>query len=335
MAKHTIIDIARRAGVGVGTASRALNNAPDVSPATRERVLAAAAELNYHPDAVARRLQGKRTRTIAYVPEVGDRPAADMLFKDFIAILANNCARYDLDLLIHPIATGADYAQHFVQLLRGRRADGIILADTRVHDERVAFLAAQELPFVAFGRTICPCDYPYVDVDSQAGMRAATLHLIERGHRRIGFLGMPLDYSYANHRFDGYCAALASRQIELDTALVVHGLENETSTRSAVRQMLLQPAPPSAFVTATDLLAIYALRTIEDFGFRVGRDVAVVGFDDLPLAEHTTPTLTTVRQRFDLVCDLLITTLMGVIAGDPAVPRQALFEPELVVRKSS
>ncbi len=335
MPKHTIIDIARRAGVGVGTASRALNNAPDVSPATRAKVLAAAAELNYHPSAMARRLQGQRARTVAYVPEIGDRPAGDMLFKDFIAVLANCCARHDLDLLIHPLMSNRDYRHDFEQLLRGQRADGMILADTRVHDERVAFLAEQQLPFITFGRTICAYDYPYVDVDSQAGTRAATLHLIERGHQRIGYLGLPLDYSYANHRYDGYCEALESQQIAVDSALVAPALENETSTRAVVRSMLLMPAPPSAFVAASDLLAIYAIRAIEDFGFRIGRDIAVVGFDDLPLAAHTSPPLTTVHQRFDLVCDLLINTLIGVIEGDSSQPRHTLVQPELVIRKSS
>jgi LacI family transcriptional regulator len=335
MPKHTIVDIARRAGVGVGTASRALNNAPDVSPATRERVLAAAAELNYHPSAVARRLQGKRTNTIAYVPEVGEQPAVDMLFKDFIAILANSCARHDLDLLIHPLTNGRDYTRDFEQLLRGRRADGLILADTRVQDERVAYLAQQALPFITFGRTICDCAYSYVDVDSQAGTRAATLHLIERGHQRIGFLGLPLDYSYANHRYDGYYGALLSRQITPDPDLVVTNLVNETGARTAVRSMLLMPAPPSAFVAASDLLAIYALRVVEDFGFHVGRDIAIVGFDDLLLAQHTNPPLTTIRQPFDQVCDVLIDKLLQVIEGDPAEVHQALVEPELIIRRSS
>jgi DNA-binding LacI/PurR family transcriptional regulator len=103
MSKATIIDIARHAQVGVGTASRALNNAPDVSPATRARVLAAAAELNYQPSALARRFQGQRSGVIAFMPEVSDQPAGDMQFKDFIAVLARSCARHDLDLLIRPL----------------------------------------------------------------------------------------------------------------------------------------------------------------------------------------------------------------------------------------
>ncbi|GAB4443748.1 MAG: LacI family DNA-binding transcriptional regulator [Chloroflexi bacterium OHK40] len=334
MAKATIVDIARRAGVGVGTASRALNNAPDVSPATRERVLAAAAELDYHPSAVARRLQGQRSGVIAYVPEVGDQPAGDMQFKDFIAVLARSCARYDLDLLIHPLRSGADFRQDFSQLLRGRRADGLILADLRVTDERVTYLTAEQLPFVAFGRCASPVPYAYVDLDSQAGTFASVSHLIERGHQRIAYLGMPLAYSYAHHRYAGYCQALAHGNLALDPALVFNDLHTETETRAAVRQLLQMPAPPGAFAAASDLHAIYAMRAMEDFGFRPGRDLAVVGFDDLPLAAHTRPSLTTVRQPFDAICDQLIATLLDVIGGDSS-PRQSLVAPELVIRESS
>ncbi|MBX0331113.1 LacI family transcriptional regulator [Oscillochloris sp. ZM17-4] len=264
MAKPTIVDIAKRAGVGVGTASRALNNAPDVSQATRERVLAAAAELNYHPSAVARRLQGQRSDVVAYLPEIGDQPAGDMQFKDFIAVLARSCARHGLDLLFHPLRDDADYRADFARLLRGGRADGLILADIREHDQRVAYMAAEGLPFVAFGRTALDLDYAYVDLDSQAGTFASASHLIGLGHRRIAFLGLSRAYTYIQHRFDGYCQALAAAGLPLDVDLAVNDLATETETRAATRALLAAPSPPTAIVAASDLLAIYAMRAIED-----------------------------------------------------------------------
>jgi LacI family transcriptional regulator len=335
MSKPTIVDIARRAGVGVGTASRALNDAPEVSAATRARVLAAAAELNYQPSALARRFQGQRSGVIAYMPEVGDQPAGDMHFKDFIAVLAQSCARHDLDLLISPLRSDGDFRTQFSQLLRGHRADGIILADTRVADERVAYLAAEGLPFVTFGRTDAPVAYPYVDLDSQAGTFASVRHLIAKGHRRIAYLGMPLAYAYAHHRYAGYRQALESAKLALNPHLVVNDLHAETETRAAVEALLRQDDRPTAIAAASDLLAIYAMRAVEDLGLRPGQDLAVVGFDDLPLAAHTRPSLTTVRQPFDQICDLLIDTLLGVIANDERVPRQSLVAPELVIRQSS
>jgi DNA-binding LacI/PurR family transcriptional regulator len=335
MAKVTIIDIARRAGVGVGTASRALNNAGEVSAATRERVLAAAAELNYHPDALARRLQGKRSNVVAYVPEVGQQPASDMHFKDFIAVLAESCGHHDLDLLVHPLKSERDYRDSINRLLVSRRADGLILADTRLHDERIAYLTSQQLPFVAFGRTLDQADYPFVDLDSQAGTAAATAHLIEGGHTRIAYLSMPPGYTFAHYRYEGYRNALHVAGLPFDQALVAANLATETDTRQHVQSLMRIPKPPTALVAATDLHAIYAMRALEDVGFIPGRDVAIVGFDDLPLAAHTRPTLTTVRQRFDAICDLLITTLIGVIDGDEKAPRQSLVQPEFVIRQSS
>jgi DNA-binding LacI/PurR family transcriptional regulator len=298
-------------------------------------VLAAAAELNYHPSAVARRLQGQRSDVIAYMPEVGDQPAGDMQFKDFIAVLARSCARHGLDLLIHPLRDDEDYRSDFAQLVRGRRADGLILADIRDQDERVAYLAAEGLPFVAFGRTSLAIDYAYVDLDSQAGTFASTSHLIGSGHHHIAFLGLSQAYTYAQHRFDGYRQALAAAGLPLDANLAATDLSTETETRTATRRLLAAPNPPSAIVAASDLLAIYAMRAIEDVGLVPGRDIAIVGFDDLPLAAHTRPSLTTVRQPFDLICDQLIATLRGVIEGDTSLPRQSLVQPELIVRESS
>ena len=335
MSKATIIDIARRAGVGVGTASRALNNAADVSQATRDRVLAAATELNYQPSALARRCMGQRSGVIAYMPEVGEQPAGDMQFKDFIAVLARSCARHDLDLLVSPLRSGGDFRAQFARLIRGRRADGIILADTRVADERVAHLAAEGLPFVTFGRTDSPTAYPYVDLDSQAGTFAATSHLIQRGHRRIAYLGMPLAYAYAHHRHDGYRQALAAAGIALNSALVVNDLHTETETRAAMVRLLKLRQRPTAVVAASDLLAIYGMRAMEELGLSAGEDLAIVGFDDLPLAAHTRPALSTVRQPFDQICDRLIETLIGVIEDDPTTTRHTLIAPELIIRQSS
>jgi DNA-binding LacI/PurR family transcriptional regulator len=335
VSKATIVDIARRAKVGVGTASRALNNAPDVSAATRERVLAAAAELNYQPSALARRFQGQRSGVVAFMPEVGDRPAGDMQFKDFIAVLARSCAHYDLDLLIRPLRSDADFRPQFAHLIRGRRADGIILADTKVEDERIVYLAAERLPFVAFGRTSATFDYPYVDLDSQAGMFAAVAHLIDGGHRQIAFLGMPLAYSFAHHRYQGYLQALMITGLEYRDELVLNDLHTETEVRTAVGRLLGGANRPTAFAAASDLLAIYAIHAIEDLGLRPGHDLAVVGFDDLPLAAHTRPALTTVRQPFDQICDRLIETLLGVIDGEYAIAPQTLIAPELIIRQSS
>lgn len=334
MSKRTIIEIAERVGVSPATVSRALNNVAGVSAEKRQRILAIAEELNYHPNAIARSLQGQRTNTVAYVADVSNRPAADLLFKDFITVLADRCARYDMDLLIHPATGGGGPMGDVARILRTGRADGLILADTRLHDERVRYLAEQGLSFIAFGRTDVGVDYPYVDVDGEWGIYTATNHLIERGHRRIAFLGLPLDYSYGIHRRDGFLRALREHDMPFDPARAIVGLTNESEARLAMDRLLSQPEPPTAFVAAGDLLAIYAMSAASQRGMLAGRDYAITGLDDLPLAAHTTPALTTMRQPFDRVADELIAMLARVLAGEPG-DRHILLRPELIVRESS
>ena len=335
MAKRTIIEIADRVGVSPATVSRALNNVPGVSSDKRRQILAVAKELNYHPNAIARSLQGQRTNTLAYVADVGDWASTDLFFfKDFITALAERCAGYSLDLLIHP-ATRRDGLMHDAErLLRSGRADGLILADIRQVDRRVAYLIEHQLPFVAFGRSHIREPYISVDVDGEWGIYVATRHLIERGHRLIGFLGLPLDFNCAADRYAGYLRALCEYGLLADPEYVAQELTNETETRAAVGGMLARADPPSAFVAASDMVAISAITYAAQRGLRAGADYAITGFDDLPLAAHTSPPLTTVRQPMRLICNELISRLVSIISGDAQV-ESVLLRPELIVRGSS
>jgi LacI family transcriptional regulator len=335
MAKRTIIEIAERVGVSPATVSRALNNVPGVSPDKRRRILAVAEELNYHPNAIARSLQGQRTNTLAYIADVSHPVAADLFFfKDFITALAERCAAYGMDLLIHSAAHDDGSMGDIARALRSGRADGLILADIRRDDPRLRYLLDHDLPFIAFGRAEIDRPYSYVDVDGEWGIYAAMRHLIERGHRRIGFLGLSLEYNCAVDRFEGYRRALDEHGIPPDPGYVAHNLSNETEAGAAMERLLTLPNPPSAFVAASDMLAVHALGAAARRGMIAGRDFAITGFDDLPLAAHTSPPLTTLRQPLRDVCDALIGTLVGVIAerGDAGA---TLIRPDLIVRGST
>jgi LacI family transcriptional regulator len=335
MAKRTIIEIADRVGVSPATVSRALNNVPGVSSDKRRQILSVAAELNYHPNAIARSLQGQRTNTLAYVAEVNDRPTTDLFFfKDFITALAECCVNYGMDLLIHPVRDDDGSMNDITRALRSGRADGLILTDIRRDDPRVRFLLDQQLPFITFGRTEVGRPFAYVDVDGEGGIYAATRHLIERGHRRIGFLGLPMEYSCAMDRYAGYVRALSASGLPLTPDFVAQNLTNQTDARVAMERLLALPAPPTAFVAASDMLAIMAISVAAQHGFTAGRDYAITGFDDLPLAAHTSPALTTIRQPLQQVCDELIARLVGIITGDGATS-SIVLQPELIVREST
>lgn len=335
MVKRTIVAIAERVGVSPATVSRALNNLPGVSPDKRRQILAVATELDYHPNAIARSLQGQRTNTVAYVVDVRNRPTSDLFFfKDFITALADRCARQGMDLLIHPSADDDERMSEAATIVRSGRADGLILADIRHGDRRVRYLVEHRLPFIAFGRSDGGLDHPYVDVDGEWGVYTAARRLIECGHRRIAFLGLPLDYCCATDRCYGYLRALEEHEIPPNPAFLVAGLTNETEARVAVEGLLSLPEPPTAFVAASDLLAIYTMSVAAQRGLRAGRDYAVIGFDDLPMAAHTDPPLSTLRQPLDQVCDRLI-ALLAQVLSDRSGRRHVLLRPELIIRGSS
>lgn len=335
--KRTIIEIAERVGVSPATVSRALNNQTGVGEDKRRRIMEVAAELEYHPNVIARSLQGQRTNTIAYIADVGgrsDSPDTDLFFfKDFIMELAASCARRGQDLLIHPARLEGSRMSGLDGALRSGRADGLVLADICHNDPRVAYLQARGLPFVAFGRAI-PLEHPSVDVDGEAGLFAAVSHLIERGHRRIAFLGLPETFTCATTRRTGYRRALAQHRLPTDPAYEQSDLADERSVAEALAYLLALPSPPTAFATASDTLAIHLMAVAAQRGLLAGRDYALTGFDGLPMTNHTLPALTTVRQPLSLVCDALIDLLARVIANQPG-PRQLLIQPELVVRASS
>lgn len=335
MTKRTIITIAERVGVSPATVSRALNNLPGVSADKRRRILAMAAELDYHPNVIARSLQGQRTNTVAYVADVRRLPVADLFFfKDFITALAEQCAVQGLDLLIHPRVQVDGALGELGRLVRSGRADGLIVSDVRHGDERVQYLVEQGLPFVAFGRSRDGWVHASVDVDGVWGLRAATRHLFERGHRRIAFLGLPMVYCCATDRYDGYVQAFGERGLMPDPALVATGLAHESDVRVAMERLLALPDAPTAFAAASDQIAMYAMGVAAQHGFQAGLDYAITGFDDLPMAAHTSPPLSTMRQPFPLVAQALIGLLAGAIDGRESGQGVVLL-PELVVRGSS
>lgn len=335
LSRSTLEVIAERVGVSVATVSRALNNMPGVGEAKRQQIIAVAKELNYHPNAIARSLQSQRTNTIAFLAEVDDRPTADLLFfKDFVTALAERCAARGMDLLIHPAKLGGEKMPDLGRILRAGRADGLILSDTRCDDQRIRYLLAQGLPFVSFGRTSITQTFSYVDIDGELGMYAATRHLIQRGHRRISFLGLPPEFRCTVDRFEGYQRALREYGLALHPDYVVQGLTNESEADVAMERLLSLPEPPTAFAVASDMLAVYAINVALQRGLYAGRDYAITGFDNVPLARHTNPPLTTVHQPLDQVCDALIMLLQRVIENTSEV-HHVLIKPELIVRETS
>ncbi len=354
----TIFDIAKKAGVSITTVSRALNGYSDVNENTRQMIVAIAEDLNYYPNAAARSLQGKKTNTIAFAPLLNDHLEAEPFFKEFTGVLALASFKHDLSLLVTLVGQHRNLDEIYRELAGTGRVDGIILADIKPQDERIALLQTLKMPFVAFGRTTdyTALNYPFVDVDGKAGIFKVVEHLYKNGHRRIAYLGEAFTLTYARDRYDGYRQGLQHFGVAEDARLVAYNLQNEATVAAALQPMLALPAPerPTALVAGNDYLALHLLELLPKLGYSVGRDrdqgqFAVTGFDDLPFASFLQPALTTLRQPIISTCTVLLDLLVALIKNPakPAPvltsrveltsvgPNQVLLQPELIVRASA
>ncbi len=289
----TIGDVARAAEVSVATVSRALRGLPNVAPATRARVIAAAEELDYVADPQASRLAAGRSRTVGVVvPRMGQWYYASLLEAiDAIVRTANH------DLLPFTLPDPSA-RQRFLELLPFRkRVDGLVVVDVPMSDDDLGRMAETDIPVVTVGlRTRA---FSSLTVDNHQGARLATEHLLGLGHRRIGFVGghqpEPFDFPIPSQRRAGYEAALAGRGVEVRPELEVDAELNAAGGAEAMTALLhLEPRPTAVFVMA-DEMAVGAMQVARDLGLRVPEDVSIVGFDDHDLAEYLG--LTTVRQE--------------------------------------
>ncbi len=332
----TIKDVARQAGLSITTVSRALNDYADVSEATRTRVRAVARDLDYHPSAVARSLQRSRTNAIGLaIPAVLHR-CYDAFWLEFIGGVASVCAVRGKDLVVSLAAEeGCEDVQHSYQrLVRERRVDGMLVCDVRCDDERIRYLQRQQLPFVAFGRTVERQDYAFVDIDSTLGAVQAVRCLVALGHRRIAYLGVDPTFGFSHYRYAGYHRALVEAGIALDETLVHHALR-ETDALDAVTVLLARRDRPTAIFTAADFLALNVLRAARACDLRVPDDLSVLTFDDNILVEHAQPPLTAMGQENRRLGEESAALLLDRIQTPDAPVVQRLLTPSLTVRAST
>jgi DNA-binding LacI/PurR family transcriptional regulator len=217
------------------------------------------------------------------------------------------------------------------------RVDGFVLSDTIKDDERVRYLLDSGFPFVAFGRANEEWDFSYVDVDGEVGVRQAVEHLLALGHRRVGLIAWPEISLTGYYRHRGYVKALQAAGISPDPAWIVRTEHTEASGRQAAHTLLTLPSSrrPTAVVALSDLMAIGAMNAIYEAGLQPGRDVAVIGFDDIPTAQYLRPPLTTVRQPITEVGTRVVNMLLQLIQGEEPTEQKVLLSPTLIVRDSS
>ncbi len=331
----TIKDIAQRVGKSTTTVSRALNDFPDVAPETKARVRAVAAELGYSPNTLAQRLQKRQSDTLGLIIPTSGPRFTDPFFSEFIAGIGDRAAALGYDLLVATRAPGDAEVETYRASIDTHRVDGFIVVRTRRRDARIDCLRARGFPFVAFGRTDGPLDFPYVDEDSRQGMAAVARHLHALGHRRIACIAPPAGLTFAHHRVDGLRDAWrALAGSDADLRLVEGDLTQRGGYQKTATLLDEQPRP-TAIVACNDLMALGALRAAQERGLAIGRDLSVTGFDNISPAEYAHPPLTTVDQPIYQIAGMLCEMLVRRLRHETDAVEQVLLTPKLIVREST
>ncbi|WP_243859297.1 LacI family DNA-binding transcriptional regulator [Amycolatopsis arida] len=314
--------MATAAGVSRATVSRVINGSPRVSPEARARVEAAIARLGYVPNHAARSLVMRRTDSIALVMREPDATVlADPYLGNMIIATSQALAGTGVQLVLMNAKNDAEHAR-LADYVRGGHVDGVLLASMHGDDPLPRILVESGVPVVVGGRPARPVPgLTSVDVDNLGGGQLATERLLSGDRRRVATIAGPADMTAAADRLAGYRMALGA--VEGAEELVEHGDFTRESGERAMAALLERAPDLDGVFAANDLMAAGALRTLRATGHRVPDDVAVVGFDDIELARHTEPPLTTVRQpvvdQARLMAELLLTQIGGGPAADPVV----------------
>jgi LacI family transcriptional regulator len=332
----TIVEIAKQSGVSRSTVSRVINDDPNVKAQTRQRVRSVMQKLNYQPNAAARGLATGKTRILGLVIPMGITVLfSDPYFSLVIQGISAACNQHNYSTMLW--LAEPEYERRTIQqIVSGGMIDGLIIASARTDDALIEAVRMRNLPFVLIGRHPVHNDLSFVDVDNRVSARAAVMHLLRLGYKRVATIAGPLTMIGGLDRLAGYQDALASRGLVSDPWLIVEGDFTDEGGYHAMRKLLELPREdsPDAVFCASDTMALGAIRALREAGKKIPDNVALVGYDDLPFAVHSVPPLTTVRQPIHRAGFVAAETLMDMIEENDASPRRVILPTELVIRES-
>jgi LacI family transcriptional regulator len=298
--RTTIAELARASGVSVGTVSRALNGYADVRPETRERIERLARELDYTPRAAARSLVTQRSHVIGVVLDTGEGhpDLQHPFFHEVLVGLKNQIGADGFDLLLFASERpGNGFGPHsYLKRCLHHNVDGVVLMGVDPEDPDVQRVARSELPAVGVDVELAGPSTTYTISDNVRGAQLAVRRFHELGHRRIATITGLLETRPGMDRLRGYRQAVQAHGLAYRDEYVAYGDFYTESGRSAMAKLLALPEPPTAVFAASDMMALGAIRAAAEAGLSVPADLSVIGFDDIQLADHMNPPLTTLRQ---------------------------------------
>lgn len=336
MRRVTSKDVAQLAGVSRTTVSLVLNKVPgiSISKATRQRVLEAAQTLNYHPNAAGQKLVSGKSKTLGLVLcQSHEQVITDAFLPQVILGVEQAALEQGFNVLLKPVELND--TNGYMRLVNEKHVDGIILSGPRQDDMEMVRLHREGVPFMLLGQ-LPDIDIPFVDVDAVAGAEAAVQHLIELGHQHIAMItNAPLSYTSAQQRRNGYLQALQKAGLELNESFIQEGSYTPASGYQAMSALLNQAPRPTAVFIASDVVALGAMLAARQAGLQIPRDISMVGFDDIPLAEFFDPPLTTLRLPAFGLGFAASERLIRLIRSEGLDQNKVLMDTTLIVRASS
>ena len=332
----TSFDVAEKSGVSRTTVSFVLNDVPgiSISEATRQRVQQAAKELNYHPDSTGKKLASGKSNTLGLVlRQSHEQVFADALLPQVLMGIEQAATEQGFQVLLKPLEP--QDGDGYMRLVHENHVDGIILSGPRQEEAEIIRLHHEGLPVMLMGQ-LPGSGLPFVDIDAVNGSTQAVNHLIEHNHRRIGLItNAAQEYTSAQQRRQGYLNALKAAGIEPEADLMQAGNYTPASGFKAMQKLLDVFPRPTAIFVASDVVSLGAIRAIKQAGLRIPQDIAVVGFDDIPMADYFDPPLTTIHIPSYGLGWASGERLVRLVQGEVLDQDGMLLESELVIRSSS
>ena len=330
-------DVAEKVGVSVATVSAVVNSRTTkipVSEKTKAKVVEAIKVMNYHVNDRARSLRSGRSNTIGVVVSDITQPFSGGM----VRVVEQEANSRGYDFLLSDIQNNREKEKFYLGLFMQKKVDGILFvgATNELEDEGIIMLRENGIPVVLTEREVQQHNVPSILVDNVKGAYLATEHLIKQGHKRIAFITGPLGNVVTDRRMEGYLRAMAENGLDCPDELIVDGGFTLDCGYRAVEHLPGLANVPDAIFAFNDMLALGAMRAIRDKGLRIPQDVAITGFDDIPMAAYSEPPLTTVRQPTTKMgkesTGLLLDILDGKYPKD--YYKRVVLEPELIVRRT-
>lgn len=323
----TIKDVARRAGVSITTVSHVINETRYVSEDLTMRVQQAMKELNYRPNSLARSLRSGKSKTIGLViPDI-----SNLFFAEISRKIEDKGFDNDYSVILCNTDDDAGKESAYIDVLIEKQVDGIIFISAGSEGKNLNAVTETNLPIVLADRDIKNIDADIVLVNNEDGGYQATKHLISLGFKRIACITGPSMVTPSALRLDGYLKALQESDYEKDRELIRNGDFRYSSGEKAMRELLDLPEPPDAVFVFNDMMALGAMRAINNAGKSIPADIAIVGFDNIPISQSIYPSLTTVAQPIKEMADLLVKILLDRIAEIEGVGRVDSSEYKRIV----